>query len=168
MVFLEINMIPEIKKVLYATDLSENARYAFGYAISIADRYDAKITILHVLEELQADKTSIVAHVIGEERWKDLKILNEHKVIEAIKVRLEKFCDELDSKTLKCRLFTDEMIVKIGHPANEILNEANNAPYDMVIMGTHGMGILEEVVMGSTARRVVRRCNKPVLTIRLP
>jgi nucleotide-binding universal stress UspA family protein len=161
-------MIPEIKKILYATDLSENARYAFDYAISIADHYDAKITIFHVLEELQADKTSIVANVIGKERWKDLRKKNEQKVIETIKARLEKFCDEVANKIPKCRVFMDEMTVKIGHPANEILTEANNAPYDMVIMGTHGMGMLEEVVMGSTARRVVRRCKKPVLTIRLP
>lgn len=161
-------MIPEIKKILYATDLSENARYAFGYAISIADHYDAKITIFHVLEELQTDKTSIVAHVIGEDRWKDLRLLNEHKVLEAIKARLEKFCDELANQIPKCRLLTDEIIVKIGHPANEILTQANNAPYDMVIMGTHGVGMFMEVMMGSTARRVVRRCNKPVLTIRLP
>ena len=43
--------IPPIKKILYATDLSENARYAFGYAVSLANQYDAKITILHVLED---------------------------------------------------------------------------------------------------------------------
>lgn len=161
-------MIPDIKKILYTTDLSENARYAFGYALSVADHYDAKITIFHAIEELQADKTSIVAHVIGEERWKDLRILNEHKVIEAIKTRLENFCNEVADKMPKCRFLTDEIIVKIGHPANEILIQANNLPYDMVIMGTHGVGMLEEVVMGSTARRVVRRCNIPVLTIRLP
>ena len=161
-------MIPEIKKILYATDLSENARYAFDYAISIADHYDAKITIFHVLEELQADKTSIATHIIGEERWKELRIKNEQKVIETIKARLEKFCDEVASKIPKCRVFTDEIIVKIGHPSNEILKIANNTPYDMVIMGTHGLGMLEEVVMGATARRVVRRCKKPVLTIRLP
>ena len=41
-------MIPEIKKILYTTDLSQNARYAFGYAASLANRYDAGITILHV------------------------------------------------------------------------------------------------------------------------
>ena len=42
-------IIPDIKKILYSTDLSENARYCFGYAASLAHRYDALITILHVL-----------------------------------------------------------------------------------------------------------------------
>ena len=42
----------EIKKILYATDLSENARYAFAYAVSLADLYNATITIFHVLPEV--------------------------------------------------------------------------------------------------------------------
>lgn len=62
-------MIPEIKKILYATDLSENARYAFRYAIGIANRYDAKISIIHVLEELPPGSKSFVSHVVGENMW---------------------------------------------------------------------------------------------------
>ena len=44
-------MVPEIKKILMATDLSENARYAFGYAASLANSYGAGITVVHVLED---------------------------------------------------------------------------------------------------------------------
>ncbi|RLF56739.1 MAG: universal stress protein, partial [Thermoplasmata archaeon] len=44
-------MVPEIKKILYPTDLSKNARYAFSYAASMANHYGAGVTILHVLEE---------------------------------------------------------------------------------------------------------------------
>ncbi|MBC2744902.1 MAG: universal stress protein [Desulfosarcina sp.] len=44
-------MTQEIKRILYATDLSENSAYAFGYAISLAKKYDAEITILHVIDE---------------------------------------------------------------------------------------------------------------------
>ena len=47
-------MIPEIKKILYATDLSENARFAFGYAASLANRYGAQIVMLHVIEEISS------------------------------------------------------------------------------------------------------------------
>jgi nucleotide-binding universal stress UspA family protein len=41
----------EIKRILYTTDLSLHARHAFSYAVSLANRYDAKISILHVLPE---------------------------------------------------------------------------------------------------------------------
>jgi len=44
-------MIPEIKKILYATDLSPNSAYALRYAINSAKKHDAGIIILHVVEE---------------------------------------------------------------------------------------------------------------------
>ena len=161
-------MIPEIKKILYATDLSENARYAFRYAISIANRYDAKITIIHVLEELPAGSTSLVSHIVGEDRWEELKEKNEQQVLDTIKIRVEKFCEEFDLNDSECQFNIEDIIVRIGHPANEILAHANEVPYDMVVLGTRGLGMFAEVMMGSTARQVVRRCNKPVLTIRMP
>jgi nucleotide-binding universal stress UspA family protein len=43
-------MLPQIKNILYATDLSENARYAYNYAASMGQQYGARITILHVIE----------------------------------------------------------------------------------------------------------------------
>jgi nucleotide-binding universal stress UspA family protein len=64
-------MIPEIKKILYATDLSENARYAFGYAASIANRFGARITILHVLEEISHSATIRLAAMLGENKWQE-------------------------------------------------------------------------------------------------
>jgi nucleotide-binding universal stress UspA family protein len=62
-------MIPEIKKILYPTDLSENARYAFGYAVSLANRYNAEITVLHVVEEISSFARSMVEEIMGEKRW---------------------------------------------------------------------------------------------------
>jgi len=38
----------------------------------------------------------------------------------------------------------------------------------MIVMGTHGYGMFADALIGSTARRVVRRCKKPVMVIRLP
>jgi len=43
-------MIPEIKKILYATDLSKNSSYAFLYAVDMAKRHNARIVILHSIE----------------------------------------------------------------------------------------------------------------------
>ena len=76
-------MIPEIKKILYATDLSDNARYAFGYAISLADRYDAKITVINVVEELSPFAQSMVEDIVGTERLESLRKGKEAHVIRA-------------------------------------------------------------------------------------
>jgi nucleotide-binding universal stress UspA family protein len=161
-------MIPEIKKIFYATDLSENARYSFGYAVSLANRYGAGITILHVLEDVSAYQDSLVINVIGKQKWEELRKTNEQKVLDTIKERLEKFCEDVSRELPACPFITDNIIVKIGNPVEEILEEVEASGCDMVVMGTRGHGILANAMMGSTSRRVLRRCKKPVLVVRLP
>jgi len=159
-------MIPEIKKILYTTDLSKNASYAFGYAASLANRYGAGITILHVLEDIPSSD-SLVINIIGEKKWNELRKTNEQKVLETIRERLEKFCADVSAELPSCPFITDEIIVKIGNPVDEILLQAETSDCDMVVMGAHGHGIIADAMMGSTSRRVLRRCKKPVLVVRL-
>jgi nucleotide-binding universal stress UspA family protein len=161
-------MIPEIKKILYATDLSKNARYAFSYAASLANRYGARITIFHVLEDLSAYQNSLVINIIGNEKWNELRKNKEQAVLDTIKERLEKFCEDVSRELPACPFITDDIIVKIGNPVEEILQEAEASHCDMVVMGAHGHGVLANAMMGSTSRRVLRRCKKPVLVVRLP
>jgi len=59
-------ILPDIKKILYATDLSENSRHAFAYAAGIANRYEAGVTVLFVIEELSRKRS---------ERGKSRKLL---------------------------------------------------------------------------------------------
>ena len=165
---LEEIMIPQINKILYTTDLSENARYAFGYAASLANRYDAGITILHIIEDISPTTDSLVINVIGKDKWNELRGRNEKEVLDTIQSRLTKFCDDAQAELPSCPFITDNVMVKIGKPVEEILMEAENNSYDMVVMGAHGHGVLAEAFMGSTSRRVLRRCKTPVLVIRLP
>jgi nucleotide-binding universal stress UspA family protein len=164
-------MIPEIKKILYATDLSKNAYHAFGYAASIASRHGAGITILHVLEDLPEGHRGMVTSVLGEERWEELKKSNEQRVLAAIRGRLGEFCESASRELPACPFIVDGIDVKIGYPAEEILRSAATGDYDLVVVGSHGLGSMSAVadaLMGNTARRVLRRCKKPVLLIRLP
>ena len=161
-------MIPEIKKIFYATDLSENARHSFGYAASLANRYGAGITMLHVLEDVSAYQDSLVINIIGEQKWDELRKNKEQVVLDTIRERLEKFCEDVSRELPACPFITDDIIVKIGNPVEEILQEVEASGCDMVVMGTRGHGIMADAMMGSTSRRVLRRCKKPVLVVRLP
>jgi nucleotide-binding universal stress UspA family protein len=161
-------MIPEIKKILYTTDLSKNARFAFSYAASLANQYGAKVTIFHVLEDLPAGSKGLVTSVIGDTRWQELKKRNEEEVLDTIKMRLKNFCEDMGAELKDCPFIVDNILVKIGQPVQEILDLAKSTNFDIVVMGTHGQGILADAMMGSTARRVIRRSEIPVLVIRLP
>ena len=50
-------------------------------------------------------------------------------------------------------------------PVSEILDAIANDGIDLVVMGTHGRGMVEHVLLGSVAERVVRRSPVPVLTV---
>ncbi|MGB5745527.1 MAG: universal stress protein [Desulfobacterales bacterium] len=160
-------MIPDIKKILYATDLSENARYAFGYAVSLANSHDAKITVLHVVEELSSFARSMVADMLGENRLAVIKTEKEKEVISDLKTRLEEFCDDVSREQPGCPFVVDETIVVTGHPVDQIVRQAEALDADLIVIGSHGGGGLADVTLGSTSRRVLRRCAKPVLVVRL-
>jgi nucleotide-binding universal stress UspA family protein len=161
-------LIPDIKKILYVTDLSENARYAFGHAASLANLYGAGITIVHVLEEVSPYSDSLVMNVLGQDKWKELREANSQKVAETIRERLRNFCEDVSAKLPTCNFITEDILVKIGSPVEEILRLANKQDFNLVVMGAHGHGVFKEAMIGSVSRRVLRRCMKPVLVVRLP
>jgi len=161
-------MIPEIKRILYATDLSENAKHAFTYAATIANRFDAKITILHVIETLSKNAERQIAEFLGKDRWNEIQKNKKQEYIESIKKRLNDFCEEMYSSLKSCPFLVDEIIVKEGIAVDEILKAVDSENCDMVVMGTHGHGVIADALIGSNARRVLRRCKKPVMVIRLP
>ena len=162
-------MIPQIKRILYSTDLSENSRFAFSYAATLAHQLDAKIVILHVLEDIAANMHSQVSSFLGESRWQELQEQKKAEALETIEKRLEDFCGELQADYGDlCPFVVEETILKQGHATEQILALSEEKRCDLIVMGTHGYGMLADALIGSTARRVVRRSRIPVMVIRLP
>ena len=160
-------MIPEINKILYATDLSENARFAFGFAASLANRYNAQITILHVLEELSPTTMLLIGDIVGEKRLSSLRSEKQQEVVASIRKRLEDFTAIFCRDTPQCPFSVNQIIVETGHPVDQIIKYADSTDCDVILMGSRGLSMLGDVVIGSTSRRVLRRCSKPVMVIRL-
>lgn len=161
-------MLPRIQNILYATDLSDTARYAFGYAATLAQSLNADITVVYVIDELSGTGKSLLLDYLGEEKW---KALHEHKKTEyqkTIQKRLREFCEGVREELKECCFAFSRTIIREGNPAEEILAEIAAGDYDLVVMGTHGRGMISSALMGNTARRVVRRSMKPVMVVRLP
>jgi nucleotide-binding universal stress UspA family protein len=81
---------------------------------------------------------------------------------------LGQFCEDVKSSHADQDFVADEILVIRGNPVDEILAQAEKRNCDLIVMGTQGHGILEDALIGSTARRVIRRSKKPVLVVRLP
>jgi nucleotide-binding universal stress UspA family protein len=155
-------MIPKISKILYATDLSKNSAYAFRYAVNTAEKHDAQINILYVLP---------TPRIIGEMDWP-----MDQKMIEAAKpAQMKKIKTRLDAivkKELKDRPDAIKRVASIqvseGDPASEILQKAEDMKADVLIMGTHGKGIIAQAFLGSVASQVLQRIRIPVFIIPIP
>jgi nucleotide-binding universal stress UspA family protein len=161
-------MVPEMKRILYCTDLSENAQYAFSYAASMANRYGAGVVILHVLEEPPPGALAMVSDILGKARWEQMRKEKQETVIQTIKARLEQFCEEASGALPSCPFIVDDILVKVGYPVNVILEQLEKTESDMVVIGSRGHGIFTGAVLGSVSQRVLHRCTKPVLVVRLP
>lgn len=161
-------MIPKIKKILYATDLSENARYAFGYAADLAQKYDAMITFLYVMEDISHIAEIQVKDMVGAEKWEQLKLEKLDYFKQKIKSRIEAFCQEMDSQIDSCRLLIEGIRIIKGNPTEQILAVSKDIQADMIVMGHHGYNILKDALIGGTAKKIVRNSEIPVLVVRLP
>lgn len=153
-------MIPKIKKILYATDLSEGASHAFGYAIRLAISNEAKISIINVYEKM-THQTNI------EMRSGDLATAKT-RLMEKIKLRLHQYCEKEKNGECQYEALIENIYVTTGMPVEEILDQAKEGSYDLIVMGTHGHGFLFSAVIGSTAQKMVQKSDIPVLVVRLP
>ena len=170
-------MVPEIKKIMFTTNLSKETRQAFDYAVSLADRYGARITILYVMAEFSHASSAYLRSFIGDEKWKELQASHEQKARQIligkqkegpmIRDALNAFCDEVQKDHSECNYFVEDIIVTRGNVVDEILSEAQERKCDMLVMGYHVRGKFEETVLGSTTRRILRRSKIPVMLVRL-
>jgi len=161
-------MVPQIRKILYTTDLSKNSAYAFFYAVDLAHRHNASIVILHSVEPIR--QFIYAEGGIGIEGvLKKAKKQEQETDIEEIKKRLQEFCNKIETQMgSPCVQLVSKILVPIGHPVEEILKAADDEGCDMVVLGTHGKGFLSQTFLGSVAGSVLERTRKPVFIIPLP
>ncbi len=143
----------EFKTILFATDFSESSDYAFQYALSMAECFDARLIILHIINEPVDLRGFYVPHISFD------------KLEEEIEQGAQKLMEQFERKFLKeFKNFTS--IVTPGIPYDEIIKRAEGENAELIVMGTHGRTGLDHVLFGSTAEKVVRKSPVPVMTIR--
>lgn len=156
-------MIPQIKKILYATDLSKNSSYAFLYAIDMAKKHNAKIIIIHAIEPIPR-----YAELYGT-FTEEFKKKQDEELMESMRNGIQRFCKKAEDQIgPPCVDLVSKIVVSRGHPPEEILNAANKEGCDVIVLGTHGKGFLAHTFLGSVSNAVLNRTRKPVFIIPLP
>lgn len=167
----------EYKKILYTTDLSESGRYAFHHAASLANQYQAKLIAFHVVEGGPEMDRRLFGYV-DEKLWEEIKKRNLEEARDmlvrrkrdnvAIEECVGQYCDEVQATMPDEPVASYKIVVKMGEPVEQIIEESETGGYDLIVMGSHGHGPITAAMMGDTASRVVRRSKIPVLVIRVP
>ena len=161
-------MLPIIKNILYATDLSKNSTFAFRYAVRLAGTLNAKITVLYVLPMIDSAMEVPIITQMGEERYYKLREEKSRETIEKIRERLEKLGEvgQRDNRIQTDRV--SSILVHEGDAVDEILKTADKLDSDLIVLGAHGKGLLSHTFLGTVPDKVLRRSRIPVLVVPIP
>ncbi len=143
----------EFSKILFATDLTEFSECAFDYALTLAEKFKARLVILHVINQPIDMQGFYVPHISFETIEKEIAISAEKL--------LDKFCE----KNLK-GFGNYEKYIITGIPDVEIIRKAEQEKVDLIVIGTHGRAGVDHFLFGSTAEKVIRKAACPVMTVR--
>lgn len=160
-------MIPQYKTILYATDLSDNAAHAFRHAIGLARPANARIHLLHVLPEVDAAMLNYISTVMGEDKLADYELAHKDEVKDQIRLRLHQFAKEELSDHPEDLERIAEIEIHHGNPVVQILEAADRIDADLIVLGTHGKGMIKYAFLGSVAEKVLRKAHRPVMVVPL-
>ena len=144
----------EFNTILFATDFSESSDFAFSRALALAKKFEARLLIVHVINEPVDLRGFYVPHISFDKL--------EEEIEEGARKMMEKFC-----RTHIADYANYESFIIPGIPYDEVIKKAVAESADLIVLGTHGRTGLDHVLFGSTAEKVVRKSPIPVMTIRV-
>jgi nucleotide-binding universal stress UspA family protein len=161
-------MLPNIKKILYATAMGASAPYVFRYALASAKQYDARIVAVSALEKLSPFANSLVELHISQTQSKEIHEQAQAQAKERLQERIKRLCSAECGSDPQYTDRLDEIIIKEGPAAQVILTVAKEQDVDLIIMGSHRHSVLHDAVLGSTTSKVLHSSTIPVLVVRIP
>jgi nucleotide-binding universal stress UspA family protein len=140
-----------LKTIIVPVDFSQPSNNALRYAIRLAEQFGSILRLVHVVEPAPFlnDMSNVAL------------IRSDAEIAKAAKVRLQALTqDEIEE------LIPVYAEVRIGKPYQEIIAAAKTTGADLIVIATHGYTGLKHAFLGSTAERVVRHAQCPVLVVR--
>ncbi|MBR9885320.1 MAG: universal stress protein [Oceanospirillales bacterium] len=160
-------MLPDVKKILYASDLEQGSRPAFRRAVSLCGHYHSEITYLHVIEPLPASAQNLVRNILNEEELEERQREGIDSLQRKVKERIERFCEsELEGSEI---MDPSQVTARVeeGTPWRVILKVADEIDADVIVMGVRHHSAMEKFLLGSTPNKVMYNSKRPVLIVPL-
>jgi nucleotide-binding universal stress UspA family protein len=142
-----------LQKILVPIDFSEATSKLVQTAIAFAEKFEARLLLVYVVEDLSSRYRISIPHISFDTLEKEMFLGAEAKMAKL----LDK--DPLDQAVCEGRVLQ-------GHAAKQIIGLARTEDIDLIVMGTHGFTSLEKMILGSVTEEVIRSSPCPVLTVR--
>lgn len=142
----------QLKNILVPIDFSATSHNVLRYAVPLAEKFGARIILVHVVEPRIYPENLVIPAEI--EQINVRLVQNGHEM-------LERLCRRVVTPSVK-----SDMMVMLGKPYERIVEVAKAEKVDLIVIATHGYTGLKHAFLGSTTERVVRHAPCPVLTIR--
>ncbi len=140
--------------ILLPTDGSETALRAVRQGAALAARLGARVTVMTALEHFPAG--------IMASSYRPGEVPQESPGLEAAQARLA----QAEAAVREAGLQPQSLLLREGPVYRAILEAAQQSGADLIVMGTHGMGLMERLFLGSQTQRVLAHTQIPVLTLR--
>lgn len=160
-------MLPDVKKILYASDIDKGSRPAFRAAVSLCGHYNSEITYLHIIEPLSASAKSVVETMMSEESLHEMHGEGLGNLKRKMEGRIARFCEsELEENEM---LSEGSILSRVeeGTPWKTILRVADDIDADVIVMGTRTHSAVGQFLLGSTANKVMQNSKRPILIVPL-
>jgi len=170
-------MVPEVKTLLFVTDLSQSSRHAFYYAASIASFYKAKIDILYPMEDIQGSMKNYIFGLLGDELYKKYEeqkadharsvLIGKEKDSSRVQRALEILSDDSIEKLREDKRLVKQMIIKNRETdiTEEISNQCQNESYDMIVASYKCFSELHDLRSGAKIKKTMKMTNIPILLV---
>lgn len=163
-----MDLLPDIKKILYCTRIGPNSAYIYRHAMALAEKFDATITILHVMETLKPEQEALINGYIGPDSIHDVVEHEEQDSAARIKNHLNSFCSRLENES-SCSMRVEKILVtESTSPAEEIVEQSVAVGADVIVIGAHAQSSILDALLGSTTSKVIRKSAIPVLVVQVP
>lgn len=143
--------------ILIASDGSEHAMRAAKYAAELSKKFDAKLTLITVLDPPAVLPSNVM------EMWAAVDITPMMEAAEKMQDAVEKYTQDV----LTQEGITDlNSVREVGHPVDMIIAVAARQSVDLIVLGSRGLGGLQSFLLGSVSERVLHHAHCPVLIVR--
>ncbi|MBI5870843.1 MAG: universal stress protein [Actinobacteria bacterium] len=152
-----------VKNILVATDGSPRSEKAADAAIMLAKSCNAQLHVLSVVDSGKPRSAMDFDLDVAEEIKEDNPEISDEWEEDRMKPE-QQFVSHVTDKASGAGVEA-HALVRLGHPAEEIVSAAKENDCDMIVVGTHGRGPVATAVMGSIATKVIHDGSTPVLVV---